>query len=156
MKSNFRFCALVLAVSLCGCAQKIMPPPPPPPDPNPQVSLEIKQVPTPGFVPTYGSNGQMYFYRFTGGTKQHGNVEFKVGNGAANIHITLTASSNFSIKDVLIDDDPNHQLTATVETNVKAKIHDKNTEELVAYYAVKVADGAVADIICDPGIINNR
>jgi len=155
MKSNFRFCALVLAVSLCGCAQKIMPPPPPP-DPNPQVSLEIRQNDSPvsGFLTTYGSNGKMYVYRFTGG--KHGNLQFKNGNGAANIHITLVNSSNFAIKDVPIDGDPNHQLAASVETNGKAHIQNKNTEELDAYYSVKVADGAVADIYCDPGIINNR
>jgi hypothetical protein len=109
---------------------------------------------------TYGSNGQLYVYRFKGGTKQHGNVVFKVGNGAANVHITLNASSNFAIKDVVIDGDTNGQLTASVVNTVKAKIHDKNTEELDAYYALKIADNInpakPADIICDPGIINNR
>ncbi|HSC11467.1 MAG TPA: hypothetical protein VLC97_10885 [Rhodanobacteraceae bacterium] len=155
MQSNFRFCALVLAISLSGCAQRMMPPPPPP-NPNPQVSLEIRQSPTvvPGFLSTYGSNGQMYVYRFTGG--KHGNLQFKNGNGAANIHITLINSPNFAIKDVPIDGDPNHQLTAMVESNNKAHIQNKNTEELDAYYSVKVSDSNVADIYCDPGIINNR
>jgi len=159
MQSNFRFCALLLAVSLGGCAQKVMPPPPPPPpDPNPQVTLEIQQSSTgvPGYVSTYGSNGKMYVYRFTGGNKKHGNLEFKVGNGAANIHITLNASSNFAIKDVPIDGNSNGQLTPSVENPTKAKIHNDNTDVLDAYYAVKVADSTVAEIICDPGIINNR
>ncbi|HET7779881.1 MAG TPA: hypothetical protein VFL07_15130, partial [Rudaea sp.] len=80
MQSNFRFCALVLAVSLCGCALDKTPPPPPPPPPSPnvdaQVTLEIQQSSTgmPGYLTTYGSNGLMYVYRFTGGTKKHGNV----------------------------------------------------------------------------------
>ena len=107
-----------------------------------------------GFLTTYGSNGHMYAYRFTGG--KHGSLHFKVDNRTVNIHITLTNSPTFSIKDVPIDGDPNGQLKATVVSNDKANIQNKNTDELDAYYSVKVADGAVADIYCDPGIINNR
>jgi len=155
MHSNFRLCAFALAVSLCGCAQKIMPPPPPP-DPNPQVTLEIKQsdTPVPGFLPTYGSNSKMYVYRYTGG--KHGNLAFKVNNGTANIHIKLVNSPGFTIKDIPIDGDPNGQLKATVESNDMAHIQNKNTEEVDAYYSVKVADSTMAEIYCDPGIINHR
>jgi len=158
MQSNFRFCALVLAATLCGCAAREAHFPPPGSDP--QVTLKIQQSSMPGYLTTYGSNGQMYFYQFSGGNKQHGNLEFKVGNGGANIHIMLNASSNFAIKDVPLVGNSNNQLTPSVENATKAKIRNENTDVLDAYYALKIVDNTdpakPADIICDPGIINNR
>lgn len=163
MQSNFRFCALVLAVSLCGCAQKVMPPPPPllnPPGADPQITLKIQQSSTvlPGYLATYGKNGKMYVYQFTGGNRKHGNLEYKVGDGHSNIHIKLDASSNFAITDVPIDGNSNHQLMSTVQNPNMAKIYNENTDVVDAYYAVNILDSAAppGDIICDPGIINNR
>ena len=156
MKSNFRLCALVLALSVSGCAHesRMMLPPP---GPDPQVALEVQQSNSgaPGFATTYGSNGRMYIYRFIGGNANRGNFRYKIGDGASNIHITLRADPTFAIKDVPVDGNSNGQLTATVENPTKAKIHNANTAELDAYYSVKVVDGT-ADIYCDPGIINNR
>jgi len=155
MQSSFRFVALALALSACGCGgQRALPPPIPR-----QVTLEIlgpTTTPQSGYIPTYGSNGKMYLYRYSGGN-DHGNIKVSLAEGHdVIIQIVLNGASNFIIEAIPFTDNDG-QLSSHIEPNeVRAQIHDTNERALNAYYALQIKDKtAGSDIYCDPGIINN-
>jgi hypothetical protein len=151
MGNSFRFCTLILAVSICGCAQKAGTPPPPPPQvthdhPNP-VTLQV-QAGAPGYACT-----------FTGGDDSKGNIEVKHSEGDVNIHVDLSADPNFAIVAPYFDNDPNEQLhSKPTDGGRKALIHDRNSGPLDAYYGLVVQDNSTSPatkFICDPRIVNN-
>ena len=150
MGSSFRFCALVLAVLICGCAHKAPPPPPPPPPhdhPN-AVTLQVQG----------GTSG--YSCTFTGGDNDNkGNIEVNHSEGDVNIHVDLSAAPSFAIVDPYFDNDPNEQLHGkATDIGRKALIHDRNTGPLDAYYGLIVQDNSTSPatrFICDPRIVNN-
>jgi len=139
----------------------------PPPPYDQKVALTIQQTTTglPGYAATYGDNGKMYAYLYSGGNKNRGNVEFQHGKGAVNVHITLTDSPNFVMEkvDITGDQTGDHRQfdppPEVVPNGLTAHIHDRNTEPVTAYYAVKVVDqndpAHPVRIYCDPGIVNN-
>jgi hypothetical protein len=161
MGSSFRFCTLILAVSVCGCAEKAAPPPPPPPPPPPNhaVTLDIKNGSVPGYVHTYGSNGNAYSYLFSGGDKGHGNVSVDHSEGAVNIQVALQGDSVFAIDTIdFVPEDS--QLSENITGNGRmGVIHNKNNAPLDVYYEVVVLDNTdpakVAKIDCDPRIVNH-
>ena len=108
---------------------------------------------------TYGSNGKMYVYRYSGGDDQRGNLKLKHADGPdIIIPIALSAAVNFKIIDDVQFTDNDGQLTGPVEGNGRAAhIHDKNSGPLNTSYALKIHDSNTpsGDIYFDPGIINN-
>jgi hypothetical protein len=164
MRSFYRFCAVaVVVVLLWGCAGVRNPPPPPPPPPRPRaVSIDILRTAMPGYVRTYGSNGHLYSYKFSGGNDRHGNASIKYGEGPnIPIQLDLANTSGFMIGDVEFTDDPDGQLSRNIIAGgLKATIVDKNKDgvALDAYYSVKVIDNSAsppAEVYCDPRIVNN-
>jgi hypothetical protein len=139
----------------------------PPPPYDQKVTLTIQQTTTglPGYVTTYGDNGKMYAYLYSGGNRSRGNVEFQHGKGAVIVNIMLIDSPNFVMERIDIADDlPGDRSQFVpppqVEPNgVTAHIHDRNTYPVQAYYAVGVVDKTdpahPVKINCDPGIVNN-
>jgi hypothetical protein len=163
MESSFRFCTLLFAVSVCGCAQqRATPPPPPPPVPHGHaVTLEVRTGSVPGYIQTYGSNGAIYSYMFTGGDKGHGNVAVDHSEGAVNIQVALQGDSVFTMGKIDFTDDDG-QLSDNIAGNGRMGIiHDSNSAPLDAYYQVVVNDNTDSDpakvvkIACDPRIVNN-
>lgn len=153
MQRFMRFCAFGLAATLCACAndyQRSVPGPMFRPD----IGLEIQAIsaPTPGYLTTYGSNGKMYGYRYSGGD-DNGDIHVKHSEGRIDVQVVLTAGSSFAIDDVQFIP-PDDQLSFSKENATRGRIHDENSGPLKAYYSVKVSDSGVA-IYCDPRIVNN-
>jgi len=165
MRSIHRsFAVAVVVVLLWGCAGVRNPPPPPPPPPGPraQISLDVQRTALPGYVRTYGSNGHLYSYKFSGGDDRHGNATVKHTEGPnIPIQVALDNASNFVIGEVEFSDDPDGQLSRNIIAGgLKATITDKNKDgvALDAYYSVKVLDNTAtppAEVYCDPRIVNN-
>ena len=172
MERSFRFYALILAVSICGCTQKAppSPPPPPPPPPPPQalhehshpVTLDVQSGSSTqsGYVDTHGSNGDVYSCKYTGGDDGAGNLTIDSTEGHnVTIPINLHGGGNFTIGVVYFPKDPNGQLSADTKTNRRnAVIKDKNDMLQDGTYKVIVQDtlssGDVVILSCDPGIRN--
>lgn len=154
MQSFMRFCAFGLALMLCGCVNEKRPVPSR--ILRTGISLEIQAIvaPIPGYITTYGSNGQMYGYRYSGGDGR-GNLNVSHSEGPINVQLALAAAANFTIGDVQFTDGGG-QLSYIKETTTRGRIHDDNKPgvQLDAYYVVKVLDSSV-DIYCDPRIVNN-
>ena len=161
MRSIFRFSTLALVVSIFGCdhnTKMYL-------DHPKSLTLAIEKYSTAkaGYITTYGSNGQKYIYRFSGGDGPHGEVRVDKSEGNdVNIKLELSAASTFDMVDGEFVDDNDGQLSFKVDGSGKAHIMDKNdrTKKLDAYYAVKVHDSDTAnpgpgDIYCDPRIVNN-
>jgi len=158
MQSNFRFCALVLAVTLCGCAQNSTKDNPH----NHPVTLEIKAGVLPGYKHTFGSDGNPYSYKYSGGDDDSGNLQIYAREGRnVTIPVHLSADHAFSIVSLVFQRDQGQLSFPRITNPTEAVIQDMNTVAFPdGYYAVVVIYDIAPDnqviISCDPGIINNR
>jgi hypothetical protein len=158
MRSNFRFCALVLAITLCGCVQNSTKGN----DHNHPVALEVKAGVLSDYKHTFGSDGKPYSYRYSGGDDGSGNLQIYAREGHnVTIPVHLNADQEFSIVSLVFQRDQGQLSFARITNPKEAVIQDMNTVAFPdGYYAVIVVDDVASDnkviISFDPGIINNR
>ena len=156
MRSNFSFCALVLAVSLFGCAQNntkgnVH---------NHPVTLEVKDGAVSGYSHTSGSDAKIYSYKYSGGDDGNGSLTISASEKPnVTIPLHLSADHTFSIVSLIFQGDK-HQLSFAITNPKEAIIQDKNDVKFDAgYYAVTVVKDVAPDnqviISFDPKIVNN-
>ena len=161
MKSRICLCVAVLAAALSGCNIDRPKRGPDHMDHRNAVQLDVQKGAVAGYTPTYGSDGQLYSYKFTGGDDKHGNVTVTTNEGNdVKIHVSLN-STVFAIDHVEISDDDGHQLTPPPSNSGNnVVIADAHTEgvALNAYFLIQVTDTGhppTLKIYCDPRIVNN-
>src|SRR5437660_1749436 len=81
------------------------------------------------------SNQAIYSYKYSGGNGPGGggNAEFN-GRGNANVIVQLQSDQRYTISNVAITNDPNHQLSWVDRAPRTANIHNVNTAVQTAYY----------------------
>ena len=161
MGSSFRFCAVVLAVSVCGCTHNGRMPPPPPPNPH-NIYLYVRASSGGnGYIDAPASNG-VYSCKYTGGDNDGGDVtitEPRGNPGAVVVHLAH-GDHSYEIGEFFFPKDPNRQLSKDVgnSNRVTAVIRDMNTMAQTAHYKIIVSDtnfDPPVSILCDPRIVNN-
>lgn len=124
---------------------------------NPTITLVVvnsASSPGAGYTETTASNGGTYWYLYTGGDNNGGNVTF-TSRGPVTIVVQLQSASNFSINTVGFTGDVNNQLSTSGNSATNITIHNKNNAVQTAEYKVTVSDStAGCTVPCDPTIIN--
>src|SRR6478752_3886383 len=67
------------------------------------VSLDVRNTgtgPAPGYTQVTASNGAAYYYKYTGGSDENGNVTVKVGSGQAAITVTVGSDPRYTITNI--------------------------------------------------------
>lgn len=125
---------------------------------NASVTLNISTTPQPGYNMQLASNAVIYYYQYTGGTDNMGDVaESGSGSGAAPATITVTLNTaGYTIDSVGFSGDTHNELSYTLNspTNTIATITDSDQFTQDAYYSVIVNVGMGARLACDPTIKN--
>jgi hypothetical protein len=156
MRSNFRFCALVLVVSLCGCAHDIAFKDHPHP-----VTLEVQLGTLSGYKHTFGSDGSTYSYKYSGGDGADGELHINSQEKPnVTVPLHLHAGPTFRIAHVYFRDDKGQLSSPTITNPKEAVIQDKNDETFPDGYYVMIVENVLASdniviISCDPRIVNN-
>ena len=120
------------------------------------VTLDCRNTRTDGggYTNVEASNGQIYSYKYSGGSDGNGNVEVVKGT-PTEIQVTIQADSRYHVDDTIVTNDPNRDITVT-KADLTATFTD-NAEDVEAgiEYSIKVKDTvANATFIADPKIDN--
>jgi hypothetical protein len=110
-----------------------------------------------GWTTTVASNGQQYCYKYSGGDGDNGNMTTTIGDGSANIQLTLDTDQRYGINGVNFNNDTYSQLSWAAQDSATGSITDINTQVETATYCVQVSDSQANDAIipCDPMISND-
>jgi hypothetical protein len=68
------------------------------------VSLDVRNAasgPAAGYIQVKASNGDIYYYKYTGGSDGNGNVTATVGAGQAAINVTVGSDPRYSITNIV-------------------------------------------------------
>ncbi len=137
---------------------------------NPKdVTLDVRNMPPAeaGYRSTKGSDGKIYYFRYTGGDPQHldGTVTNHKDSGSVKFDVRLVCASCYHIDSITFthDANPPNQLTVESSTDTRKRtIHNRNVANLNGRYTVLVkgigmgADHNDVTIPCDPPIINHQ
>ena len=126
---------------------------------NIDVVLTVNILPLEGYTATTASNGNVYYYKYSGGNS--GNDDGSVieytddGSGQGTITVTLTGTS-YNISSITFSGDTSSDLSYQAgSTNQIAIITDSKIDNESAYYSVICSDPqANCTFACDPGITN--
>ena len=125
---------------------------------NPTITLVVvnsASSPGAGYTETTASNGGTYWYLYTGGDNNGGNVTCSRSQGPVTIVVQLRSASNFSISNVGFTGDVNNQLSTSGNSATNITIHNRNNATQTADYKVTVSDSSAGCTVpCDPTIIN--
>lgn len=138
---------------------------------NKNVSLDVRDQPPTmaGYKSTLGSDGKIYYFRYTGGDPEHqdGTVTNErsstlPGDITFDVDLIESCTRNYHIDSVTFNHDanPSPQLTAEEvagSRDRKRTIRNRNNAKLNGRYTVHVKRiGTTVSIPCDPPIINRQ
>lgn len=121
------------------------------------VGLDLRNAangPLPGYIQTTASNGDLYYFKYSGGTDGNGNVTVKK-NKPAKITITVGSDTRYRVCGAWLKNDWEGDTTGSWSGNT-AIIEDAAVSlETGMDYIVIIADTTSdAAFSCDPGIDN--
>jgi len=118
-------------------------------------TLRVSSVEEQGWISTIGSDKQVYWYLFEGGS---GNGAFhgKKNEKAVEFVVNLDADRDYEMADVTFEKSGDQLVFDRKKSNHKrVVIDDANTEAMEAYYLVIVSRNGDVQIPCDPMIKND-
>lgn len=118
------------------------------------VNLAVSNSAQTGYTSTAGSNGNTYYFAYTGGDDGHGNITETVGS-PEDISVVLD-TSGYSIDTVGFSNDPNNQLGWSRISDTSVTITDADTiAESDAHYGITAKLTSTGEtFVCDPRVTN--
>ncbi|KGQ18350.1 hypothetical protein LF41_1349 [Lysobacter dokdonensis DS-58] len=120
-----------------------------------RLAVRPGQAPDGDWHPTTGSKGCPYAYRFLGGRKGRGHLNAQVDTGEQ-VYLVRLKSPDYVIESVSFTSHADQLTHLEADAcGLEAKIHNKNTRVMQAYYHVVVRNADGESIDCDPMISND-
>lgn len=119
------------------------------------VQLYASSTSQTGYTATTGTDNNTYYYKYTGGSDENGNVTETVGNGQDIVVTLQNTGYTVSSAAVVSGTDPESQLSFS-HTGTTVTVGDSaSAAETDAEYTVTLqVDGTTTTFVCDPKVTN--